>query len=112
MVVRANATVSTTAGVNRGSHRVIADGLGRTCDCIHASSATQDRSTRTRRKTGDECRKGDVAADPSDPLVILAAGLPSAKTMGDLGRPATTWTSHSARTATCGSMNFNVSLVQ
>ncbi len=28
-----------------------------------------------------------MAADPSDPPLILAAGLPSAKTMGDLGRP-------------------------
>jgi hypothetical protein len=32
--------------------------------------------------------KRDVDADPSDPLLILAAGLLSAKTMGDLGRPS------------------------
>jgi hypothetical protein len=46
-----------TAAVNRGSHTVIAEGLGRTCVCIHASSARQDGPTRARENTGNKCRQ-------------------------------------------------------
>jgi hypothetical protein len=66
-----------------------------------AFASTPHLRRRTDRLAPDERRatnagKRDVAADPSDPLLILAAGLPSAKTMGDLGRP-----SHDADEAQC-----------